>query len=829
MAQDPYRKARLKVTGMTCVNCVGAVEKALARVEGVKTAQVNLGNEQARVEYDPSRVDIHQLERAIQEAGYQVINDRTTLKVGGMTCVMCSTAIEKALGALEGVQEVRVNLTAEKAQVIYDAGQVGPAEFHSAIEEAGYQYLGREGETESGEVDLESEIQAKVLKGLMRRTLLGFTVALPLMAMMQLEVRPPFNLSMARFMLAVTVVPFAYLGQPIFHGAFRALRNGTLNMDVMYSMGIGTAYLASLMGTFDIILDDDFLFYETAVMLAAFLTMGRYLEKRAKGKTSQAIRKLMGLQPSTARTLVEGKEVEIPIEEVKVEDVIVIRPGEKVPVDGKVLEGESYVDESMISGEPVPVLKGKGANVVGGTLNTNSVLTFEATRVGRDTILAQIIKLVEQAQGSKPPIQRIADRAVRYFIPVVLTIAVVTFLGWYLVFDETLLFALTTLIAILVVACPCALGLATPTAVTVGLGRGAELGVLIKSGDALEIPEKLTTVVFDKTGTLTVGRPEVTDVVGLGVDEEELLRMAVSVERSSQHPLARAVVRKAQQSGIEPAEGIHFDTFGGLGIQALVEGKRVLLGNRALMQAQNVEIEDDILANLELLEGEGKTTVIVAMELKLVGILAISDPLKPTTGQAIRQFKEMGLRVVMITGDASRTARAIAAQVGIDDVLAEVMPQDKALKVRGFQERGEVVAFVGDGINDAPALAQADVGIAMGGGTDVAMESGDIVLMKDDLLDAVAAVQLSTKVMSRIKQNLFWAFAYNTALIPAAAGLFHPTFGITFEPELAGLAMALSSVTVVTLSLLLKGYTPPVKRIQNTAGQADRKRFPARS
>ncbi len=817
MASDTKQEVRLKVSGMTCVNCVGAVEKALRRVDGVHSAQVNLGNETATVEFEPGKVEATQLEEAVQEAGYQVIRDQVTVKVGGMTCVMCSGAIEKALNGLEGVMEAKVNLAAEKVNVVYNSSQMGPADLRSAIEEAGYQYLGLEGEDQETGPDEEALLQTRALKGLMARTLLGFAVAFPLMAMMQLEVMPPFDLSMAHFMLAVTLLPFAYLSQPIFQAAFRALRNGTLNMDVMYSMGIGTAYLASLMGTFDIILDGDFLFYETSVMLAAFLTMGRYLEKRAKGKTSQAITKLMGLQPRTALVVVDGKEVERPIAKVRAKDVLLVKPGQKVPVDGVVLSGESYVDESMISGEPIPVLKQEGDPVVGGTLNTNSVLRFEATKVGRDTVLAQIIRLVEQAQGSKPPIQRIADRAVRYFIPAVLTIALLTFIGWYLIFDETLLFALTALIAILVVACPCALGLATPTAVTVGLGRGAELGVLIKSGDALESPGKLTTVVFDKTGTLTLGRPEVTEVICLGLDEKELLRMAASVERNSQHPLAKAVVRKASQAGIEPAESREFDTFGGLGVGALVEQRPVLMGNRALMEERNIEIDDGILANLDRLEGEGKTTVLMALEGKPAGILSIADPLKPTTKEAISQFKQMGLNVVMITGDASGTAKAIAAQVGIDEVLAQVLPGDKALKVRELQERGEVVAFVGDGINDAPALAQADVGIALGSGTDVAVESGEIVLMKDDLLDAVAAVQLSTKVMGRIKQNLFWAFAYNTALIPAAAGLLHPFYGFTFEPELAGLAMALSSVTVVTLSLLLKGYTPPAAKLRESS------------
>ena len=812
MASEPIQEARLKVVGMTCVNCVGAVEKALGKVEGVEFARVNLGNETATVGYDPVKVEVAQLEQAIVDAGYQVVNEKAILKVGGITCVMCSTAIEKAMGGLEGVLEARVNLSAEKVHVTYNSGQVGIVDLKAAIVGAGYEYMGQEGDGGDEVVDQEAAIQAQALKSLMRRTLLGFAIGLPLMAMMQLEVAPPLDMSMANFLLVVTLLPFAYLSYPIFQAAFRALRNRTLNMDVMYSMGIGTAYVSSVMGTFDIVLDGKFLFYETAIMLTAFLTMGRYLERRAKGKTSQAIKKLIGLQPKTAVLIKDEREVETPIDEVVVGDIILVKPGEKIPVDGEVVVGSSHVDESMITGEPVPVLKEKGANVVGGTINTNSVLRFSATKVGKDTVLAQIIELVEQAQGSRPPIQLMADKAVKFFIPVVLMIAIVTFLSWYLIFDETLLFALTALIAILVVACPCALGLATPTAVTVGLGRGAELGVLIKNGEALEVPERLTTMVFDKTGTLTLGRPEVTDIIALDLPEDELLTLVASVERNSQHPLAEAVVRKAQEAGHELATSEDFDTFGGMGVQARIGSQLVLLGNRTLIRDRDITIDERTQKILERLEREGKTTVLVAVDDRMMGLLAIADPLKTTTREAIAQFKAMGLAVVMVTGDNPRTARAIADQVGIDEVMAEVLPKDKAAKVKELQSRGEVVAFIGDGINDAPALAQADVGIALGSGTDVAMESGGIVLMKDDLLDAVAAVQLSRKVMTRIKQNLFWAFAYNTALIPAAAGLLKPAFDITFKPELAGLAMAMSSVTVVTLSLMLKGYTPPAKR-----------------
>ena len=541
--------------------------------------------------------------------------------------------------------------------------------------------------------------------------------------------------------------------------------------------------------------------------------LGRYLEARAKGRTSTAIKKLIGMQPKTATVIKDGIEVQIPIEDVEINDVVVVKPGEKIPADGTVVSGESYVDESAITGEPIPVLKDMGKNVVGGTINKNGALKFKAARIGKDTVLAQIINLVESAQGSKPPVQRIADKAVTYFIPTILTIAVVSFILWYYVFGSTLLFGLTVLISVLVVACPCALGLATPTAVTVGIGRGAEFGILVKNGEALEISEKLTTVLFDKTGTLTKGKPEVTDIIGYEIGETELLRYAASVEASSEHPLGDAVVRKAKKEGLDLLEIKEFNSFGGKGVRAIVKGREVIIGNRSLFSDKNVEITNQVEDHILQLEKEGKTVVIMGINGALSCIIAVADTLKESTIDAISGLKNMGLNVAMITGDNARTAQAIASQVGIDRIISEVLPQDKSEEVKRLQEDGEVVAFVGDGINDAPALAQADVGIAIGSGTDIAIESGDIVLIKDDLMDSVASVQISKKVMGRIKQNLFWAFAYNVVLIPVAAGILYPSFGIMFRPEYAGLAMALSSVTVVSLSLMLKGYIPPAEKL----------------
>jgi len=790
---------------MTCAMCSSTIEKSLSSLPGVSKASVNLGSELATVEYDPSQVKLGDLEKAVTDAGYSTINEKFRLKIGGMTCAVCEKTITDVLQQLDGVLEVSVNLATEKASVTFNPRMVTLGDMKKAVESAGYQYLGVEGEEDESE-----KIREKDLRGKRIRILVGFVVGIPLMALMYVPLSLPFPLAYLELVISTPV--FAFLSAPIFRAGYHALKNKSLTMDVMYSMGIGVAFGASVLGTFEVVLTREFLFYDTTVLLAAFLTLGRYLEANAKGRTSDAIKKLIGLQAKTALVVRGDKEVEVPIEDVQVNDVVMVKPGGKFPVDGAVVEGDSYVDESMVTGEPIPVRKNQGCTVIGGTLNTNSVLTVKATKIGRETMLAQIIRLVEEAQGSKPPVQRIADTAVSYFIPVVLLIALASFVVWYVVLGYPLLFSLTALISVLVIACPCALGLATPTAVTVGIGRGAELGILIKKGEALEVAEKITTIVFDKTGTLTKGKPEVTRLLGFGVTEDVLLQMAASVEKNSQHPLADAIVKKAQEHHLSLEKTTGFDTYGGKGVQGLVKGTEVLIGNQVLFNERKVLIPPDVEAAFHSLETEGKTVMGVAFDRKYVGLIGIEDPLKETALQAVQQFKKMGIKVVMITGDNPRTAQAIARQIGIDVVRAEVLPQGKAAEVKTLQAAGEVVAFVGDGINDAPALASADVGIAIGSGTDVALESGEIVLVKSDLLDAVAAVQLSRKVMGRIKQNLFWAFAYNAALLPVAAGVLYPFFGVTFRPEFAGLAMALSSVTVVSLSLLLKRYTPPGRR-----------------
>jgi len=784
------KRITIRIGGMGCAACALKIEDSLKKLEGVSDAVVNLVEGRVSVEYDPETVGLPSMEAAIEEAGYSVINEHLTVLVGGMSCAMCAQRIESALKELEGVSDATVNLAAEKAYISYNPSLASAEDFRRIIEDLGYEFMGAEGD---GEIQ---EDQGPKL----RRIAVGFGVSLPLMAMMYLGIHLPVNEGL--FMLLVSVVPFAYVSGPIFRGAMRSLRSGTLDMDVMYSLGIGVAFLSSLLGTVGV-LPSSFMFYETALMLASFLTLGRYLEARAKGKTSGAIGRLMELQPDTATILRGGEEVEVRADELVEGDEVVVRPGDRIPADGRVLDGESYVDESMITGEPLPVLKTRGSEVIAGTINTDGVLRFRVERTGDETFLSRIIGLVDEAQASKPPVQRIADRAVSYFIPSVLTVALAAFLFWYLVEGAGLLISVTVLISVLVVACPCALGLATPTAVTVGIGRGAELGILIKKGEALEVAGRISCVLFDKTGTLTEGKPEVTDIFG------DALEYAAALEARSRHPIAVAVTERAMREGLEIPEVEEFRAIPGKGLEGKINSQHVIAGNRALMDEFGVEIPGDA----EKLESEGKTVVMVAADGEFKGVIGVSDRIKPGAAAAVGELERMGIRTAMITGDNRRTAEKVAREVGISTVIAEVLPEDKASRVSELRSRGVGVAFVGDGINDAPALSEADLGIALGGGTDVAKEAGEVVLVGDDPLDTAAALQLAGKVISRIKQNLFWAFAYNVILIPVAAGALYP-LGVVFRPEYAGLAMALSSVTVVSLSLSLRGYTPPARRLR---------------
>ncbi len=735
------------------------------------------------------------------------MNEKKTidLQIGGMSCVMCSRTVENALSRVDGVSGVSVNHATGLARV--SAAESARLDLmEKAIRESGYEFLG----TDSGEDRQRGdEWRERDLAAKRTRFIVGLLSGFVLMGMMYIPALRALPLSW--IMLFVATPLFIYVSAPIFSAAWHALRNRNLTMDVMYSMGIGAAYGASLLGTFGV-LPHDFMFYETALMLAGFLMLGRYLEGRARGRTSDTIKKLMALNPDTAVLVRDGRETEVPLDTVVPGDTLLVRPGERVPVDGEVLSGGSSVDESMLTGEPIPVFRKQGDPVTGGTLNLNSVLRIKAVRTGSATVVAGIIRLVREAQGSHPPVQRIADAVVGWFIPVILTVAVLSFAGWYFIAGESLLFAFTTLVSILVIACPCALGLATPTAVTVGIGRGAELGILIRDGEALEIAARVSGVLLDKTGTITRGRPSVTDLVPLGMGERELLEILAGVEKDSLHPLASAIVAEARSRGTEARELTFFDTHAGRGVSGLMEGLTVLAGSVDFLIEKGIAIGDEARSTIEKLEEAGRTVVACALNGRIIGIVGISDSPRTDASRAIGELARMGIRVTMITGDNRRTAEAVAREVGIDHVIAGVLPERKAEEVRRMQKEGHAVAFAGDGINDAPALAAADVGIAAGGGTDIAVESGRIVLMNEGLLGVPAAIQLSRAVMTRIRQNIFWAFAYNMLLVPVAAGLLHPAYGITFKPELAGLAMAASSVTVVSFSLLLKRFTPRAQR-----------------
>lgn len=729
---------------------------------------------------------------------------RVKVRIAGMSCVSCVRTIENSLTKLNGVFEVRVNLASEDADIIYNPDIANIENIKNAIERAGYNYLGVVGEIENDE----KKIKSLELKDKFHRIIIGFAVGFSLLLLTYMPMR--FFISMPYIMLIVSTPAFIYLCYPIFLGAYHSLLNRSLSIDVMYSMGIGVAFIASLLGTFEIVLSQNFLFYDTAVLLATFLTMGRYLEATAKGKTSESIKKLINLQPKNAIVIKNGTEVEVSIDNVEVGDIVLVKPGERIPVDGVVVSGESYVDESMITGELLPVRKILGDAVIGGTMNKNGVLKIRATKVGSETVLAQIIELIEEARNSKPAVQRIADKVITYFIPAVLGIAILSFVVWFLVIGNTLLFSLTTLISVLVIACPCALGLATPIAVTMGIGKGAELGILIKNGETLEISAKITTVIFDKTGTLTEGNPEVVNIVTFNANEDYILKIAASVEKNSEHPLGKAILKKAEKMGINYKGVSKFKVIEGMGVIGEIDGDEIIVGNKFLFEKSGIKVPDVVMSHALQLENKGMTVVMVGIKGEIKGLIAIADKIKEDANATIREFKKMGMNVMMITGDNKQTAEAVASVLEIKRVIAEVLPQDKVREVRKLQELGEIVAFVGDGINDAPAMAQADVGIAIGNGTDIAIESGDIVLMKNNLMDAVTAIQLSKKVMKIIKQNLFWAFAYNIGLIPVAAGLLYPFSGIILRPEWAGLAMAMSSVTVVLHTLLLKNYKTPV-------------------
>lgn len=802
----------LPIEGMHCASCVLSLDKTFGREEGVESVDADLATNKLKLVVNPKKISFEKIQTLVKNLGFEIHTDEVKLKIHGMHCASCVMNVENFLMRLDGIFDVKADLSTASAEVYYDKNKVTLDDMKVVIESLGFEVLGVDGQLE---ID-EDEIYEKDLREKLYRIIVGFTFSIILMVLMYVHWHP-FGLSMGIVSLIISIAPFIYVSLPILKAGWNGLTHKNLNMDVMYSMGIVVAYVSSILGTFNIVLDNSFMFYETAIMLPSFLLIGRYLEAKAKKSTSDSIRELIGLQPTNATkiTLENGKivkEEEIPIAQIEIGDIVLVRPGDKIPVDGVVVGGESYVDESMINGEPIPKTKTRDSEVFAGTINQDGVLQIEALKIGKETVLSNIIRLVEKAQSSRPPVQKIANTAVSYFIPVILTIAIVVFIIWYFVIGSTLLFALTTLISILVVACPCALGLATPTAVTVGIGRAAEFGILIKNGDTLENAGKIDVALFDKTGTITEGKPQVDDIITYGISEEELLKVASGVEKNSNHPIAKAIVKKAEEMGLAPSETEDFENITGKGLEAKINGQTVLAGNKSLLE--DVLIPEDILIEYRNLENESKTTILIAIDGEIKGLISLSDKIKPTSKRAIEELHKMGITTYMLTGDNEKTALNVADKVGIDNVEANVLPENKLDIVKDIQsaDKNGKVLFVGDGINDAPALTQADIGVAMGNGTDIAMESGDVVVMEGDLENVVAAVQFSKKVMRRIKENIFWAFAYNMILIPLAAGALYASFELMFMPEWAGLAMALSSVTVISLSLALKRYVPPVKR-----------------
>lgn len=798
-------KVILQITGMTCAACSARIERVLSRTSGVVEANVNLATEKASVVYDQQQISPDVILGKIRDIGYDAQLAgvaRVDLGITGMTCAACAARIEKVLAGAAGVQQVNVNLATNRATVEYDAGQISPRQIKSLVDQVGYQAEVLES---SRDADREKEARQQEIARLKRLFTISAIFSAPLFLIMlgmifRIPLPQVLHQPLTQFLLA-TPVQF-YVGWTFYRGAYQSLRSGSANMDVLVALGTSAAYLLSVYNSLQPYesVHELHLYFESSAVIITLILLGKLFEAIAKGKTSEAIRKLIGLQPKTARVVRDGQEQDIAIEAVMVGDVLVVRPGERIPVDGVVIDGSSSVDESMLTGESLPIDKTVGDTVIGATINKHGSFRMRATKVGADTALAQIIKIVEDAQGSKAPIQRMADQISGIFVPIVVGVALITLLGWYL-YSQSWEAAIINMTAVLVIACPCALGLATPTSIMVGTGRGAEQGILFKGGEHLENAHKVTAIVLDKTGTITQGEPSLTDIIGLGEfasREQELLALTAAVEKLSEHPLGQSIVRAAEERGQQLASADNFSAVPGQGISATLAGREVLVGNRRLMQQQGIDLAE-FLPQLEGLEEGGKTAMLAAVDGQLAGILAVADTIKESSPEAIVALQDLGIEVYMLTGDNWRTARAIAAQVGIDEehVLAEVLPENKAEEVNRLKAAGRQVGMVGDGINDAPALATADVGFAIGTGTDVAIEAADVTLMRGDLRSIVDAIRLSRLTMRNIRQNLFWAFFYNSLGIPVAALGF-------LSPIVAGAAMAFSSVSVVTNSLRLR-------------------------
>lgn len=812
------------IDGMTCASCAQTVEKAAQKLPGVKTANVNLATEKMNIQFDSSALTEADIQKAVADAGYTAISNtvKKTFNIEGMTCASCAQTIEKATQKLRGVNLSSVNLATEKLVVEYDPGMVNLTDIIKAVMDSGYE--AHEEVATADTVDQDKEKKQKEIKSLWNRFLISalFTAPLLYIAMGHLVnaplpdfINPMMNPEAFAIVQLVLTLPVVAVNSKIYRNGFKALSKGHPNMDSLISLGTSAAFLYGVFATVMIFRGEvayaNELYYETAAVILALIVLGKYLETLTKGKTSEAIKKLMGLAPKTALVVRNGKESEISIDEVVVGDIIVVRPGGKMPVDGVVIEGLTSVDESMLTGESIPVEKSVGDAIIGASINKNGTIRYKATKVGKDTALSQIIKLVEDAQGSKAPIAKMADIISGYFVPIVIAIAILSAIAWYFA-GQTGVFALTIAISVLVIACPCALGLATPTAIMIGTGKGAEHGVLFKSGTALETTHKLNTIVFDKTGTITEGKPKVTDIITAeGISETELLTLSASAEKDSEHPLGEAIVNSAEEKGLAFLKTETFNAIPGHGIEVTINGQHLLLGNKKLMDERHIGL-GNLASASDALASQGKTPMYIAKDGKIAGIIAVADTVKESSLRAIKKLHKMGIEVAMITGDNKRTAEAIAKQVGIDRVLSEVLPEDKANEVKKLQDEGKKVGMVGDGINDAPALAQADVGIAIGSGTDVAIESADVVLMRSDLMDVPTAVELSKSTIRNIKENLFWAFAYNIFGIPFAMGVVYAFGGPLLSPVIAAAAMSFSSISVLLNALRLKGFQPSVMK-----------------
>lgn len=813
----------LNVEGMTCASCAQSVEKAIKKLPGVTESNVNLATEKVKVVYDEGVVSVQDIQEAVEDAGYKALTDTVTktFVVEGMTCASCVQSVEKATRKLTGVLQSNVNLATEKMAIQYDPAALSVGDIKTAVSDAGYEAHEDAATQESADEDKEKKEQH--IKEMWRRFWLSavFTVPVLLISMGHMFglplpsiIDPEVNHTNFALIQLLLTIPVMTLGGKFFTVGFRTLFKGHPNMDSLVALGTSAAFVYSLVVTALVFAGDghnaDNLYYESAAVILTLITLGKYFEALSKGKTSEAIKKLMSMAPKTAMVVRNGQEQEISVDEVRVGDILVVKPGERMPVDGIVVEGKTAVDESMLTGESLPSEKGPGDAIVSASINKNGAIRYQATKVGKDTTLAQIIKLVEDAQGSKAPIAKLADIISGYFVPIVIILALLSGAAWYFG-GQTGVFGLTIAISVLVIACPCALGLATPTAIMVGTGKGAEYGVLIKSGEALETTHKVGTIVFDKTGTITEGKLKVTDIVGAnsGISEEELLVLAASAEKGSEHPIGAAIVKAAEEKGMALHQTAGFQALPGYGIEVEVAGRKVAIGNRKLMDQKGIRFGKAIGA-ADKLAGQGKSLMFVAVDGQPAGVIAVADTIKKSSMAAVKKLQEMGIEVAMLTGDNHLTAEAIAKQVGITRVLSEVLPEDKANEVKKLQAEGKKVAMVGDGINDAPALAQADVGIAIGTGTDVAMESADIVLMRSDLMDVLTAVDLSKSTIKNIRQNLFWAFAYNVMGIPVAMGILYLFGGPLLNPMIAGAAMSFSSVSVLINALRLKGFKPAI-------------------